>query len=229
MAVVRSALAVLQLLLLAAFIHVCAAVSIQGKLSLPEGAGPLETTRLTLNGGERSTYSQASGAFVFHGVGPGVYVLDVQSTSYHFSQMKIKVPEEGEGGGIQALEFVYPGAPKKDAPHPLALAAHAQYAYFEPREAFNVLTAMRRNPMLIIMALAMGAMALMPKLMEGMDPELLKQAQAEQKQMLRGLAGGGGGGGAAPAAAQAAVERAAPAVGGGGGGGGGQARRRSRQ
>jgi Protein of unknown function (DUF2012) len=71
-----------------------AALDIQGRLQLPDSS-PLETTVLTLNGGQHTAYSQADGKFVFHSVGPGVYVLDVLGTKYHFSQAKLKVPESG--------------------------------------------------------------------------------------------------------------------------------------
>jgi len=79
----------------------------------------------------------------------------------------------------KCIEYVYPGAPKQAIPHPLELTAHASYEYYEPRQGFTPFSILK-NPMLLMMLLSVGGMVLMPKMMEGLDPE---QKEQMQKQM----------------------------------------------
>ena len=79
----------------------------------------------------------------------------------------------------KCIEYVYPGAPKQAIPHPLELTAHASYEYYEPRQGFSILSILK-NPMLLMMIVSVGMMVLMPKMMEGLDPE---QKEQMQKQM----------------------------------------------
>ena len=151
--------------------------SIQGRLRLPDPSSSLNSTRITLNDGRtHNTYTQADGTFIFHRVPPGV--LDVQSREHHFSQVKIQLLEESMDSP-KCIEYVYPGAPKQAIPHPLELTAHASYEYYEPRQGFSIFSILK-NPMLLMMIVSVGMMVLMPKMMEGLDPE---QKEQMQKQM----------------------------------------------
>ena len=153
--------------------------SIQGRLRLPDPSSSLNSTRITLNDGRtHNTYTQADGTFIFHRVPPGVHLLDVQSREHHFSQVKIQLLEESMDSP-KCIEYVYPGAPKQAIPHPLELTAHASYEYYEPRQGFSIFSILK-NPMLLMMIVSVGMMVLMPKMMEGLDPE---QKEQMQKQM----------------------------------------------
>ncbi|EEC42880.1 predicted protein, partial [Phaeodactylum tricornutum CCAP 1055/1] len=127
------------------------------------------TSRISLNQGEFSTYSQTDGSFKLHSIPPGIHALDVLSTTHHFSQIKIQLVE-GDMDNPKCLEYAYPGASKKPASYPVVLKAIATYDYFEPRRGFSVFS-MLKNPMFLMMAFSVGLMFLMPKMMEGLEPE----------------------------------------------------------
>ena len=57
---------------------------------------------MTLNGGQRTALTAKDGSFVFRDVDPGVYLLEVLSTTFHYSTMKIKLDEKT---GIIAIEY----------------------------------------------------------------------------------------------------------------------------
>merc|ERR1711862_414927 len=145
-------------------------VTIRGKLQLPLQSASSSiiknSTLITLNDAEeKSTYSKVDGSFTFYNVKPGVYVLDVQSTVYYFSQIKIQVLDDGT---IKCIEYMYPGANKQAISHPLILEPFGTYSYFEPKQGFGFMR-MLKNPMLIMMIASFGFMYLMPKMMENLD------------------------------------------------------------
>ena len=143
---------------------------IRGKLRLPDEAKvKLNTTRITLNDGEFFTYTQSDGSFVFYDVGPGVHVLDVHSTNYMFPHVKIQLLETAMNNP-KCIEYAFPGAAKQAIPHPIVLTALAKYEYFERRQGFNVFMLLK-NPMVLMMLVSAALMFIMPKMMEGLDPE----------------------------------------------------------
>lgn len=71
-----------------------------------------------------------------------------------------------------------PGASKQAIPHPLELTAHASYEYFEARQGFSIFSILK-NPMMLMMIVSVGGMVLMPKMMEGLDPEQKEQMQRQ--------------------------------------------------
>jgi hypothetical protein len=79
----------------------------------------------------------------------------------------------------------------------LVLTALASYEYFEKKHSFSILSIFK-NPMVFMMIAMAGMAYMLPKLMEGMDPEeramMQKQMQAQQnpQQMLSSLLGIGG-------------------------------------
>lgn len=155
---------------------------IEGRLQFSDKTPFNETTRITLNHGEFSTYSRLDGTFAIRNVPPGIHVLDIQSTVYHFSQIKIQfLPDEMSNP--RCIEYLYPGAKKNAVPHPLTLTALATYSYFEPRRGFSIFDLLK-NPMIIMMAFSAGLMFLMPKMMEGLDPEE-KERMKQQMEMQK--------------------------------------------
>jgi len=174
--------------------------TIEGRLQFPDKTPFNFTTRIILNHGEFSTYSRADGSFAIPHVPPGIHVLNIASTVFHFSQIKLQVPEPDSEGVVpspKCLEYLYPGAKKQVALYPLVLTALATYDYFEHRKGFSVWSILG-NPMILMMLFSGGMMFMMPKLMEGMDPEekerMKKQMemQSDPTKMLSQLWSGGG-------------------------------------
>jgi hypothetical protein len=156
--------------------------TIEGRLQFPDKTAFNITTKVTLNHGERSTYSRADGSFSVYNVEPGIHVLDVQSVTHHFSQIKIQLLEE-DMGSPKCLEYFYPGATKQPAAYPLALNAIATYDYFEKRQGFSIFS-MLKNPMVLMMGFSAVLMFIMPKMMEGLEPED-KERMKQQMEMQK--------------------------------------------
>jgi len=152
--------------------------TIVGRLRHPDPTLSINSTRITRNDGTtHSTYTQPDGSFYFYRVPPGVHLLDVQSREHHFSQVKIQLLKEAMDSP-KCIEYVYPGAPKQAIPHPLELTAHASYEYYEPRQGFSIMSIFK-NPMVLMMIVSAGLVVLMPKMMEGLDPEQKEQMQRQ--------------------------------------------------
>jgi len=133
----------------------------------------LPTTEVVLNGGEYRTLTRPDGSFLFHDVEPGVYLLDVLSVDYFFSQIKLNLPKTPDSP-IQCLEYRYPGAEKRPVDYPLRLVSPMKKQYFEKRETVGLHT-LFRNPMLLMVGATGLLVLVMPKLMENMDPEEVKK------------------------------------------------------
>lgn len=155
---------------------------IEGRIVLPDSMQnlpPLNSTLITLNDGEYTTYSAISdGSFSFHNIPPGVHVLDVRSSFYHFSQIKIQLLPDNQMIP-NCIEYVYPGATKYSIEHPLTLNAHATFEYFEKRPSFSPFRIFK-NPMVLMMIVSIGFMVMMPSMMNNLDPE---QKEQMKKQM----------------------------------------------
>lgn len=171
---------------------------VEGRIKLPLKIlqdGDLPTTEITLNGGEHRAFTRPDGSFRFHDVAPGVYLLDVWSTEYLFSQFKLNLPEQAEEP-IRALEYMYPGAAKRPAAYPVDLRPHVKLEYFDKRQQPGLHT-LFKNPMLLMMAFTMCMVVFMPKLMDSLDPEERKRMEdqmansSDPQKMLKGLFGMG--------------------------------------
>lgn len=162
---------------------------IKGRLRLPNDQ-PIDTTLLTLNNGEYNTYTKPDGSFIFYNVRTGVHLLDVQSTTYMFSHVKIQLKEtdattetlEGNGSGLEmkCIQYPYVGASKHAIPHPIILTAHATYNYFQPRPGFSIFNLLK-NPMVLMMLFSVFLMVAMPTMMENLDPEQKEQMQRQME------------------------------------------------
>jgi len=80
----------------------------------------------------------------------------------------------------KCIEYVYPGAPKQAIPHPLLLTAHAKYEYFEKRPGFSF-SSLLKNPMMLMMLVSVGLMAVMPKMMENLDDDQKDQMKRQME------------------------------------------------
>jgi hypothetical protein len=155
--------------------------TIVGRLQFPDSTHTFnQTTRITLNN-DYTTYSRSDGGFTFYNVPSGIHVVDVQSTVYHFSQIKCQLLE---GEQPKCLEYAYPGATKQPTTTwPVVLTAHATFDYFEKRAGFSIFGILK-NPMVIMMVFSVGMMTLMPKMMENMEPEE-KERVRQQMEMQK--------------------------------------------
>ena len=193
--------------LAAAAVAATSSATIEGRLQFPDGTPFNATTAITLNHGEFRTYSKVDGSFIFRNVPSGVHQLDVQSTTHHFGQVKIQLLDNNGDGTMdppKCVEYAYPGAAKKAIEHPVTMTAYATFQYFEKRPAFSIFVILK-NPMFLMMAFSVGMMFLMPKMMEGLDPEekarMREQMAAQQdpNKLLSSLFEGFTGGGEEPA------------------------------
>lgn len=156
-----------------------AAKTLEGRLQFPDSVPFNLTSRIVLNHGELSTYSRADGSFALYDVSPGIHVLDVQSSVYHFPQIKIQLLED-DSAEPKCLEYLYPGAKKQFANYPLVLTAMAKFEYFEQRRSFSVFSLLK-NPMFLMMLVSAGLMLGLPKMMEGLDPEEREQMKKQME------------------------------------------------
>jgi len=135
---------------------------------------PLENIRVTLNGGAYSAIPRHDGSFKLHAVPPGAYLLEVLDTQSVWPSVRIEV---GTSGKVRALL----SHSRQPLPFPLPLEPLvAKPTFFEKREGFRW-SSMLMNPMVIMMGVTVLIMFVMPKMMENMDPEQLKEMQEMQK------------------------------------------------
>lgn len=185
--------------------------NIEGRLQFPDRTPFNGTAPVTLDHGVYWAYPKIDGSFIFRNIPPGVHILDVQSTTHHFGQVKIQLLEENDMQP-KCVEYAYPGAAKKPLEHPVVMTAYATLEYFEKRPAFSVFSILK-NPMFLMMAFSAGMMFLMPKMMEGLDPEekaRMKEQMAMQQdpnKMLSNLFEGFTGGGESESAPKKKIKK----------------------
>jgi hypothetical protein len=93
----------------------------------------------------------------------GVYLLDVQSPLYVFSQLKLKVSREN--ATVNLVEYKFPGAKRVPASYPIVLKAHSRVQYSQPKEGMSIGTFLR-NPMAYMVLFLVGIITLMPMLLK---------------------------------------------------------------
>jgi ER membrane protein complex subunit 7 len=173
-------------------------MTIEGRLQFPDKSPFNTTTRISVNHGAYMTYSRRDGNFTVHDVPPGIYLIDVHSPNYHFSQVKCQYKPEAIDEGkpvFSCLEYLYPGSPKQVVDKLLVITAVATYEYFEVKRGFSIMSILK-NPMLLMMAFTVGMLYIMPKMMENLEPEererMHKQMALQQdpSKMLGELFGG---------------------------------------
>ena len=150
--------------------------TVEGRISLPTRGRP-PPMKVTLNQGEQWAMSKFDGTFQFHNVKPGIYVVNVVSTLHHFGEIKIDVRSSGK---VRALLFPYAGAKKVPTVYPLHFRVQGNHQYFVARPQLSILSIFR-HPMILMMVPMMLMMFCLPKMMENVDPEELKQMQDKMK------------------------------------------------
>jgi len=147
-----------------------------------------------LDHGRFEAHLKRDGSFSIKKVPSGVYIFEIASNEYAFDRYWIDVNADAKV--VRASKWTpgtqYEASSKFAAQYPLVLIPLGKYGYFTPREKFNWLS-MIQNPMVLMPLLALGAMYVMPKMMEGLDPEELKEVQERQQRLLGGMTGANGG------------------------------------
>jgi len=135
--------------------------------------------RVVLNGGLYSAIPRQDGSFVIHSVPAGGYLLEVYDTQRTWPTVRVDVSAKAQGK-LRAL-MTHNRLP---LPFPLPLEPLvSNLSFFEKREGFKI-SSILMNPMAIMMGVTLLIMVAMPKMMQNMDPEQLKEMQ----QMQGGLA-----------------------------------------
>ena len=196
-------------------------MTIEGHLQYANRSPYNLSAEIVVNHGEYTTYSRTSdGNFTIHDIKPGVYIIDIISPIHHFSQVKCLYKPINKSEALQqqqsssftitddvttrkkpifsCIEYHYPGATKRtiDESNLLVLTVLASFEYFETKRGFSLLSILK-NPMVLMMILTGGIMYMLPKMMEGMDPEeramMQKQIQMQQDpaKMMSSLFSGG--------------------------------------
>ena len=126
---------------------------------------------LVVNGGQKiATRVKPDGSFALLDVPPGSHLMDTFALGYTFPPLRVKVQPDGH------VRAEYAEDPTEWFEAPLQLRPVSAAAYFEPRQGFT-LRSLMRNPMFLMVSLTVLMAWVMPKLMEGMDPEELKAIQ----------------------------------------------------
>ncbi|KAL1883065.1 hypothetical protein VTK73DRAFT_9991 [Phialemonium thermophilum] len=149
------------------------------------------------------------GAFVFHNVTPGSYLVDVHCRTHSFAPVRLDVLEEdsaspslttrawetyrGNDWNNKGEELV-----KLKGGESFELRLFGSKDYFLERSKFSLLSILR-NPMILLGLVSMGIFLGMPYLVNSMDPEMRAEWEERQKSnpmnsLMGGAAGGPAGG-----------------------------------
>lgn len=156
-------------------------VNIEGEVAAPRD--PVDkrqweltrNTKVTLNGGQYTTFLSSDNKFRFFEVPEGTYYLEIFDWTYSFKPVVVEVKDSQ----ITAREGV-PGFRPETLPYPLKLRPEKPIQYFEERPKFSVMQLLM-NPM-VLMALVMVGLTFFSPNMK-MDPEQMKEMKEMQKQM----------------------------------------------
>jgi len=129
------------------------------------------------DGEQYQAFLRKDGVFIFDEVGAGSYLLQVLSTQYSFSNVRIDVSSRNNGQ-VRAFK-AEPGSSSKEAavlPYPLKLEPDRIMDYFMVREGFQIMSLLK-NPMLIMLGVTLIMTLVLPKMMSSIDPEALQEMQ----------------------------------------------------
>jgi hypothetical protein len=132
---------------------------------------------LVVNGGQSvATRVKPDGSFALLDVPPGSHLLETFALGYSFPPMTVRI---GADGTIRAA---YAEDPTVRFESPLVLKPVSAATYFEHRQGLS-LGSLAKNPMFLMVAFTVLMAWAMPKLMESMDPEELKEMQEKMGAM----------------------------------------------
>ncbi|KAJ3679149.1 hypothetical protein LUZ60_017160 [Juncus effusus] len=173
--------------------------AIAGRIKL-DSVGPkvfgqspkLSQTKVILNGGQRVTFVRPDGYFSFHDVPAGTHLIEVSSMGYFFSPVRVDISARNPGKIQAAL------TENRRVLNELVLEPLKEEQYYEIREPFSIMSIVK-SPMGLMIGFMVLVVFIFPKMMEGIDPEEMKQAQEQMRQqgipslssLVAGAAGSG--------------------------------------
>lgn len=174
-------------IILIILLRTACALSLNGKISLPAGVNkmkiPHQLNNVHIMLDNRKTYSFYDNSFSFEGVAEGKHFLELYHPHFIFPSYQVTVSQNLVSGA--SIERNKDGEPLQtffvQNNKPVTLSAIGSPQYYQKRQGVSILR-MAMNPMFLMMAVSLGLMFLMPKMMEGLDPEELKQIQQAQGQ-----------------------------------------------
>jgi len=170
-------------------------------------------TRVVLDGGLRKAMVSHDGGFIFRDVEAGTYTVDVHAPDHIFPQLRVDVSSQApapvptspsseapDGEPLSPapsltpppevqVRPIPPGTPHDPIPppplltYPIKFQATHKKSYEKPKASFDLI-GMFSNPMMLMMLFTGLMMFAMPKLMENMDPELVKEVEEKQNRMF---------------------------------------------
>ncbi|KAJ1703606.1 hypothetical protein LUZ63_003385 [Rhynchospora breviuscula] len=135
----------------------------------------LSEIKVILNGGQRTTFVRPDGYFSFHDVPAGTHLIEVSSIGYLFSPVRVDISARNPGKIQAAL------TENSRALNELVLEPMKDEQYYEIREPFSMLSLVK-SPMGLMIGFMVLVMFVFPKMMDGVDPEEMRQAQEQMRE-----------------------------------------------
>ncbi|CAH2060482.1 unnamed protein product [Thlaspi arvense] len=153
--------------------------TITGRVRIPPSnvighTAKFSNVKVILNGGQSVTFLRPDGYFTFHKVPAGTHLMEVSARGYFFSPVRVDVSARHHGKVQATLTETRRSLTE------LVLEPLKEEQYYEVREPFNILSLVK-SPMGLMVGFMVVVVFLMPKLMENIDPEEMKQAQEEMR------------------------------------------------
>ncbi|TVU08276.1 hypothetical protein EJB05_41674 [Eragrostis curvula] len=150
-------------------------------------------TKVILNGGQRVTFARPDGYFSFiadhtilpflllldliyfsHNVPAGTHLIEVSSIGYFFSPVRVDISARNPGYIQAALTET------RRVLNELVLEPLKEEQYYEAREPFSIMSLLK-SPMGLMVGFMVIMVFVMPKMMENIDPEEMRQAQEQMR------------------------------------------------
>merc|ERR1712203_285447 len=153
---------------------------IEGKVMPPDNPAPdwLSVTTVTLDGGKRRAFLRDDHSFVFQGLTPGSYLVEVDNPEYVYEDVRIDINSKGK----HRARKNNPVQPNQvtQLPYPIKAKPLGKFRSYEKREEWKI-TDVLFNPMLMMMVMPLLLITVLPKMMQ--DPETKKEMEEMQAKM----------------------------------------------
>jgi len=153
---------------------------IEGKVTPPDPPPPgwLSSTAVTLDGGRRRAFLKEDNSFVFQGLGPGTYLVEVENSDWVYEPVRVDINSKGKHRA-RKNNHVQPNQVSQ-LPYPIKAKPLGKFRYFQKREEWK-LTDVLFNPMVMMMVMPLLLITVLPKMMQ--DPETKKEMEEMQAKM----------------------------------------------
>merc|ERR1719166_823048 len=153
---------------------------IEGKIQPPDIPPPdwHSVTTVTIDGGKRRAFLKEDNSFVFQGMLPGSYLVEVDTPEYVYEDIRIDINSKGK----HRARKNNPVQPNQvtQLPYPIKAKPLGKFRYFEKREEWKI-TDVLFNPMVMMMVMPLLLITVLPKMMQ--DPETKKDMEEMQAKM----------------------------------------------